>query len=223
MGGHAAGDVASRIAVEEFSSLGERQSLTLADLLGAVNAANNRIMDHEQDRPESRGMGTTLVGLAVVLVAGNEHWQVFNVGDSRVYRLDESSFEQLTVDHSEAEEMVALGVISRNEARNYERKNVVTRSLGTIPPPVADSWMFPASGSERFLLCSDGLTNELADSEIEEILRHEPDPGRAAAVLVENAVTAGGHDNVTAIVVDGATHADQSLQEDTVPRSDNGT
>jgi protein phosphatase len=219
MGGHAAGEVASQIAIGELARLDTTAPLTLSDLFASLDAANLQIVHDANESPDQAGMGTTLVGLAIVTLAGQEHWQVFNIGDSRLYRIDDESMSQITIDHSEAEEMVALGRLTRDEARTYDRKNVVTRSLGTESPPLADSWMFPPSSPERFLICSDGLTNELGDDEIEAILRAEFEPHRAATALVDRAVDAGGRDNITVIVVNGAPAANQiSAEEDTRPR-----
>jgi serine/threonine protein phosphatase PrpC len=129
---------------------------------------------------------------------------------------------QLTVDHSEAEEMVASGRITRDEARRYDRRNVVTRSLGVDPPEAVDSWVFPPVVGERFLLCSDGLSGEILDNEIEECLTSIRDPQDAAEELLKRAIAAGGTDNVTVVVVDGASEEPAGLSigvdEDTQPR-----
>jgi protein phosphatase len=219
MGGHAAGDVASRVAIEAFSRLVGDTPVNVNDAVNAISSANEAILDMVEDRPEMSGMGTTLAGLVVITAGGAEHWQVFNVGDCRVYRLADGRLSQLTIDHSEAEELVVAGRLSRQEARSYPRRNVVTRSLGTSPPPQAESWVFPPGPPERFLICSDGLTSELDDSEIEVLLCNEPQPQAAADRLVAMAVAAGGHDNVTAVVVDGGPMWSESdVDEDTTPR-----
>lgn len=219
MGGHAAGDVASRMAVEAFAGLGRHAPISAQEAVDAIEAANRSILGIAAASPDKAGMGTTVTGLVSVVVGGVEHWLVFNVGDSRVYCLQEGHLDQLTVDHSEAEEMVIAGKITREQARTYEHRNVVTRSLGTDPGPVADSWVFPSAGGERFLICSDGLTTELTDDEIERCLLADAHPQRVAEELVRQAVEAGGHDNVTVIVVDSAVPSDLSqVDEDTTPR-----
>ncbi|MDE3206113.1 MAG: serine/threonine-protein phosphatase [Acidobacteriota bacterium] len=219
MGGHAAGDVASRLAVERFQPLTGPAPLNVNDSAEAVAEANEAILRMVEGHPDMAGMGTTIAGLVVISAAGAEHWQVFNVGDCRVYRLADGRLSQLTVDHSEAEEMVLAGRITRREARSYPRRNVVTRSLGTVPPPQVDSWVFPPSPPERFLVCSDGLTTELDDHEIELALVAESEPQAAADRLVALAVEAGGRDNVTTVVVDGLrTPHGGDADEDTVPR-----
>jgi len=219
MGGHAAGEVASRLALASFAALAEHGSISAQDALNAVAAGNQAILDSAAAHPEWAGMGTTIAGLALVRAGGEEHWMVFNVGDSRVYRLAGGQLTQLTVDHSEVEELVQQGVLRRDEALGYAGRNVITRSLGTAPAPFADSWIFPPVGGERFLVCSDGLTREIDDTEIEDCLRHVADPELAAAELVRRAVQAGGHDNVTVIVVDGSRGcATDQVEEDTLPR-----
>ena len=109
MGGHARGDLASACAVAEFRQLARKELLTPADVEHAIEAANTRILDEVRHAPELDGMGTTLTGVALVQYAGEPHWLVFNVGDSRVYRVTDAGADQLTVDHSEVSELIALG------------------------------------------------------------------------------------------------------------------
>lgn len=214
MGGHAAGEVASGLAVECLKQLGER----VGDVRAAVGRANREIVAAARGNPDQSGMGTTVAGLGVVEVAGSAHWVVFNVGDCRVYRLHEGELTQLTVDHNAVDELVAAGMISKEEARDHPQRNVVTRALGTEPEPEADLWVFPPAVGERFLLCSDGLSQELVDSEIAAVLRAEDDPQAAAERLVNAAVMAGGRDNVTVIVVDHLDAGNGSVSGDTIPR-----
>jgi len=216
MGGHAAGDVASRLAVAAFAGLGGAERLKVEDALAAVARANRAILDSAREDRSRAGMGTTLAGLAVVAAAGSEHWMAFNIGDSRVYRLSADGLRQLTADHSEVAELVATGRMSPEEARTYPRRHVVTRSLGTEPPPETDCWVFPPEASERFIVCSDGLTGELSDLEIGTAAREIVDPQSLAQALVDRAVAAGGHDNVTVVVVDGRSGASVP-DEDTTP------
>ncbi len=221
MGGHAAGDVASQLAVESFAELTGRGPISVQEAMDAISAANTAILHGASANPDKTGMGTTLSGLVSVIAGGSEHWMVFNVGDSRVYRLAGGHLQQLTVDHSEVEEMVTAGRLTREQARGYGRRNVVTRSLGTDPEPVADSWVFPRAVDERFLICSDGLTNEVRDEEIERCLLDNLDPQAAAESLLQLALASGARDNVTAVVVDGT--PDDGLFEvddDTTPRGE---
>ncbi|UQX86640.1 protein phosphatase 2C domain-containing protein [Jatrophihabitans telluris] len=204
MGGHAAGEVASDIAVSEFRRLSEQRPLSAEDIVAALRQANDRILEAGRQRRERSGLGTTVTGLGLVAAGGSTQWAVFNVGDSRVYRFADNLLSQLTVDHSAVQELVTAGELRREEARFHPRRNVVTRSLGSQPAPAADVWLFPPSPGERFLICSDGLTGELDDAEIARVLFDEPDPQRAAVALVEQANNAGGHDNTTVVVVDVA-------------------
>jgi protein phosphatase len=203
MGGHAAGEVASRIAVESIAELAAQPGPSPDDVVEAVTRANRRILEQGATRRELAGMGTTLSGIGLVKVAGAPQWIVFNVGDSRVYRYADATLAQLSVDHSEVAELLAAGQLTADEARDYPRRNVVTRSLGSDPPPRPDVWVFPPQPGERFLICSDGLTLELSDAEIAAVLEKYPDPQTAARELIEHALAAGGRDNVTAIVVAG--------------------
>ncbi|HEY2044341.1 MAG TPA: PP2C family serine/threonine-protein phosphatase [Jatrophihabitans sp.] len=202
MGGHAAGEVASDLAVGALRQVTELEPLRAEDITTAIWRANEVILKAGAERGDRLGMGTTLAGIAVVSAAGTDHWAVFNVGDSRVYRFAGGMLSQLTVDHSEVQELVSAGQLTREEARFHPRRNVVTRSLGSEPAPAADVWVFPPEAHERFLVCSDGLTGEVDDAEIAQVLHDVTDPQEAAEELVRRANSNGGHDNVTAIVVD---------------------
>ena len=219
MGGHAAGEVASGLAVARLGRLGARGDLKPDDVRAELALANRDILASAGEHPERAGMGTTVAGLSLVRFAGTEHWVVFNVGDSRVYRFVEDTLVQMTVDHSEVEELVAAGAIDSEQARTHPRRNVVTRALGMDPAPDPDVWVFPPTPGERFLICSDGLSLELADAEIAAVLRAEPTPQEAAEALVRKAVDAGGRDNVTVVVVDHVTGDDDEANADTLPRA----
>lgn len=197
MGGHGSGDVASRLAVEALVRCAGLRPLFVEAVLSTLEEANRIIID----RDEAHRMGTTVTGLAALETAGGDHLMVFNVGDSRVYRLGADHVEQLTVDHSEVQELVLAGLITRAQARVHPRRNVVTRALGSVPFLRADHWLLPAIGGDRFLLCSDGLFGELPDEAILPLLAVGT-PQHAAESLVAAANEAGGHDNVTALVVD---------------------
>ncbi|GAB3117356.1 protein phosphatase 2C domain-containing protein [Janibacter alkaliphilus] len=201
MGGHAAGEVASGIAVDTLREIAGRAPLSVEDLEQQLDAANRRILGAVHEQPERRGMGTTVTGVALVSVGGTDHWAVFNVGDSRVYRWLDGTLSQVTVDHSEVQEMISAGVITPDEARTHPLRNVVTRSLGTDAQHQPDVWVIPPYPGERFVICSDGLTNELDDRDLRELLQEHPDAQQAAEQLVREAVVAGGRDNVTVVVV----------------------
>jgi PPM family protein phosphatase len=202
MGGHAAGDVASRLAIAALMRLGGRDDIAPDDVVAAIAAGNHDILAAIEVDERQAGMGTTLTGLAIIDRSGDPRWLVFNVGDSRVYRFADDELTQLTVDHSEVEELVAAGRLSAAQAKEYPRRNVVTRSLGLVPAPAADVWVLAPAAPERFLVCSDGLTLELSDDSIAAVLRAESDPQRAADRLVAVTLDAGGRDNVTVLVID---------------------
>ena len=197
MGGHGSGDVASRLAVEVLGHSVMLRPLFTEAVLHALEEANRVILEH--DGPNR--MGTTITGVAGLETLGGDRLMVFNVGDSRVYRRAGGRVEQLTVDHSEVQEMVAAGVLTREQARIHPRRNVVTRALGGGPELATDHWLLPATVGQRFLICSDGLSGELPDERIGALLAAVY-PQQAAEALVAAANEAGGHDNITALVVD---------------------
>jgi serine/threonine protein phosphatase PrpC len=212
MGGHGAGDVASRIAIEEMAACVPLRPLFAEAVLTALEHANRHIIESD----EADRMGTTATGLAGLETAGGDHLMVFNIGDSRVYRLAGHRLEQLTVDHSEVQELVLAGVITREQARTHPRRNVVTRALGSESGLLPDHWLLPAITGDRYLICSDGLFSELPDDVILPLLA-AGGPQQAAEALVAAANQAGGHDNVTAVVVD-IDADDDAADEATLPR-----
>ena len=219
MGGHAAGEVASRIAAEAVVELADRATLHVRDIVAQVEEANRRILASAARHPEQTGMGTTVSGLAMVSVGGSPHWAVFNVGDSRVYRALDGRLGQVTADHSEVWELVEQGLLTAEQAARHPGRNVVTRSLGREPMATVDTWVFPPYPGEAFVICSDGLSNELSREEMEAILAAHPRADDTARALVDAAVDAGGRDNVTAIVVQlPGEDLDESLEQDTTPR-----
>lgn len=220
MGGHACGDVASDLTVREFDALAERPELALTDIHDALQHANDAILQGVSRDHDKAGMGTTVTGLAVVEYGGLPHWLVFNVGDSRVYRLTDEGPEQLTVDHSEVAELVAAGRITAEDAKTHPLRNVITRSLGTDPAPTPDVWIFPPRAGDVFVICSDGLTNEIDDEAIAQLTSQSTTSVEAANTLVDAALAAGGRDNVTAIVVRLADVPDEPAAASgaTVPR-----
>jgi PPM family protein phosphatase len=197
MGGHGSGDLASSLAVEAVNTGARLRPLSEDGVLAALDGANRAIVTYEG----AHGMGTTITGLALVDTLGGDRLMVFNIGDSRVYRLSGTALVQVTIDHSEVQELVEAGVITRDEARVHPRRNIVTRALGTMPPCRPDHWLLPAIGGDRYLACSDGLYSEVPDERIAELLAWG-DPQGAAEALVTAAEAAGGHDNITVIVID---------------------
>jgi len=213
MGGHGAGDVASALAIDVLMAWARVRPLTVEAVLAALDEANRVIIE----RDEADGMGTTVTGLAVLETAGGSHLMVFNVGDSRVYRLAGGRLDQVTVDHSEVQELVRAGALTREQARTHPRRNIVTRALGSDLTLLPDHWLLPATAGDRYLLCSDGLFSELADEDILP-LAAAGDPQQAATALVAAADNAGGHDNVTVVVVDVDADDDTAADDTTMPR-----
>ena len=201
MGGHAAGEVASRIAVEALAHLVDHPPSRADDVVGALREANDGILRSQERDPEQRGMGTTVTGLTVLGDGDGERWVVFNIGDSRVYRVASDRLSQVTRDHSEVRELMDAGLIDEEEAARHPMRNVITRSLGSGQAPEPDVWELPPEAGERFVVCSDGLSNELDDAEIARIALEHADPQAAADELVAAAVRAGGRDNVSVVVV----------------------
>lgn len=202
MGGAAAGEIASSLAVDEVLRLlanrGSNGSGHLPEAAEqAIVAANEAIYVRGQRNQRLSGMGTTLVALAVQ----ESHVWVLNIGDSRCYRLRKGRLEQLTMDHSLVEEQVRSGRMSRSEALRSPLRNVITRALGTQGRVTPDVFGLEAEPGDLFLLCSDGLTRELSDAVIESLLVANTPLDELCARLVEAAKKAGGHDNITCLLV----------------------
>ncbi|MFC7877929.1 PP2C family protein-serine/threonine phosphatase [Isoptericola sp. NPDC057391] len=228
MGGHDAGEVASSAAVEALAPLGSSEVVGVQEVRCRVRAAHDAVRAIET--APGRGAGTTLSGVALTDQGGEPYWLVVNVGDSRTYRSADGVLEQVSVDHSEVQELVDAGRITAEQALTHPRRHVVTRALGAPDDPEPDFWFLPVRAGDRMLVCSDGLTAELPDRRVAEVLMLEPDPQSAAERLVGEALAAGGRDNITVLVVD-ATGLTDALEltaprdgradhddEDTVPR-----
>lgn len=199
MGGHEAGDRASAAVVDVFRSLLGRGPLSVDDVTRAVDAAHAAVTSIASTT--ARGAGSTLTAVLAIDHDGAQRWLVVNIGDSRVYRLLSDRLEQITIDHSVAQEMVDAGRLSRTEMAVFPGRNVITRAVGEERSP-ADYWLLPIVTGERLLLCSDGLSTELSDEAIRAGLTMGGAPGTTAHSLVAQAVTLGGRDNITAVVID---------------------
>ncbi len=204
MGGAAAGEIASSMAVDEvmrlFSSraLAEPGAVPLETAVEeAVRAANQSIHSRAQCDLKLNGMGTTLVGLATE----GSRVLVFNVGDSRCYRLRDRKLEQISQDHSLVQEQVRMGRITPAEALRSPLRNVITRALGTEPSVEPDLFELEAETGDIFLLCSDGLPGELPDPLIESMLAVDLPLDDLCTHLVDAANQAGGRDNITCLLV----------------------
>lgn len=195
MGGHAAGEVASEIAVQVVSELAPTTPDSQA-LGAAVEAANEAIIQAAFEGRGREGMGTTMTA---ALLEG-ERLVIAQVGDSRAYLLHQGRLQQLTRDHSLMADMIEAGQLTPEEARVHPQRSVITRALGSAPHTRPDLYEINVEAGDRLLLCSDGLTTMLHDSEIEAIMSRTWDPQHCAAQLVGEAVAAGGYDNVTVVV-----------------------
>jgi PPM family protein phosphatase len=199
MGGHDAGDRASQAVVHQLSALVGLDHVgpeELAEVLERAQAAVGLIADETE-----RGAGSTLTGVIITSQGGIPHWLVFNVGDSRVYRLREGELAQLTVDHSVMQQLLDAGELDPSEIDSYPGKNVITRAMGADDSD-ADYWLHPIVQNERLVLCSDGLSGEVTDAVIRTTLLSTPGAQEAADALVALALENGGRDNVTVIVLD---------------------
>ncbi|MCX7842939.1 MAG: Stp1/IreP family PP2C-type Ser/Thr phosphatase [Clostridia bacterium] len=203
MGGHNSGEIASQTAVnyisnyimENPSDFCEEGRISQA-ILQAVRNTNSRVYELSLANQENSGMGTTFI-LAVVC---NKRLYIGHVGDSRVYLLRDGIIEQITTDHSYIEELVRTGSISREEAQNHPKKNLITRALGCGIDVEVDLYTCNIKENDIYLLCTDGLTNLVDENDIKQILESQDDPEEACGKLVELANSRGGDDNVTVIV-----------------------
>ena len=185
MGGHDAGAAASGIVVEVFGELAGAESLGIDDIDAALDRARRRVQGLAA---AERAAGTTLSGVVIADVGGAGYWLTVNVGDSRVYRLAGTRFERLTIDHSYVQEQLDAGLITQDEADNFEHKNVITRAVGAPDSP-PDYWVHPVEPGERLLICSDGLHGEVPDDELYEVLASYPEPSSAVERLIDLAGT----------------------------------
>lgn len=197
MGGHQGGEQAAAITIDIMSGL--TGALDRDRLLDTVRAANQAVFD-ESERPELRGMGTTIV--AAALHAAEARMTMINVGDSRGYRLRDGELEQVTVDHSLVEELVRQGRITEEESRTHPQRNIVTRALGLANDIEIDVFDLDVRHGDRVLLCSDGLFNEVDVDVIAEQLRTIPEADLVADVLVTLACDGGGRDNISVVLLD---------------------
>jgi len=215
MGGAAGGEEASATAVAALKAAFEADP-TAHGLADGVRNANRAVWEKALERPELRGMGTTMT--AVALVEGNddddddEVLAVANVGDSRVYLLRDGRLDQITEDHSVPEELVRAGRITPEEAVSHPQRNMLTRVLGNEPEVEVDCFAIIPYNGDRLLLASDGLFNEVDHDGIAAVARRQSDPEKAAAELVRMARESGGNDNITVVVVDVVDDGDRAAR-----------
>lgn len=199
MGGHNAGDYASKCTVEtiirEVRGCFEKNPVRI--LSKAIRIANDQIRRKAEEDKSLSGMGTTVVAATCL----GHYLQVANVGDSRLYIIG-SEIRQITTDHSLVEEMIRMGGIDRKAARNHPDKNIITRAIGALDTVEIDFFHEELKPGELVLLCSDGLTNMLEDEEIGAILKEPVSMEEKAQRLIEAANDNGGKDNITVVIID---------------------
>ena len=197
MGGHAAGEVASSIAVGTIAKLAPQEA-DPARLAAAVEAANAAVIEAAENGLGKPGMGCT----ATVAYIEGTSLAIAHVGDSRAYLLHEGTLIRVTHDHSYVEELVDAGEITADEARIHPNRSVITRALGSDPAMYADHFQLNIEEGDRLILCSDGLSSMIPDAEIEAVATQSPTAQLCTDNLVDAALAAGGGDNVTVVVVD---------------------
>ena len=220
MGGHEGGDVASAIVVEEFRALAGHDydaRSGVDQIANTLSACQRRIAEygaqHAGPRRRRWYAGTTAVVALLVQDQEGPRWLVANLGDSRAYRVGPDGLDRVSVDHSVVQELVDAGRISEAEVATHPERHVITRALGGPDLSEADYFHVPLASAERLLLCTDGVTGMIDDAAVETILRETGDPRDAADRLVAAAVSAGGEDNATAVVVDVVGLASDSARD----------
>src|SRR5262245_29828091 len=203
MGGHAAGEVASEMAVQIISrDLGSFKGLTVDDaatrMTQSVKAANNAIFERTLAEHDKRGMGTTATCL---VLHGTNRYMIGQVGDSRAYLLRDNRFHQLTKDHSYVQEQVDLGYLTPEQAPTHPYANVITRCVGASADVMPDIFSGTVKAGDVFLLASDGLTGMVEDDQLQAILQSQGNPERWVDKMVAEANRRGGLDNITCIIV----------------------
>ena len=206
MGGHNAGEVASAMAIEHLRGVALSGVTSAEAFAQVVRELNGAIYASATSTTDQRGMGTTLTAAALLTSTSDTDQPsqivIANVGDSRTYLLRSGELRQMSVDHSYVQELVTEGLLTVDEARTHPRRNIVTRALGIDEQVSVDTWTIPMFDGDRFMLCSDGLVDEVPLDEITEMMREHSAPQQVAERLVSAAKRHGGRDNITVIVVD---------------------
>ncbi len=200
MGGHKAGEYASKTAVETIvECIRDNDSgLAVAVMKKAIGEANQRVLKESITDIEKEGMGTTIVAATLK----EDKLIVANVGDSRLYIVNERGITQITTDHSLVEEMIRNGRIARKDARNHPDKNKITRAIGVFPKVDIDFFEIKVTPGDMVLMCTDGLTNMVEDEEIKRIILGQRDIVEKTTTLIETANKNGGTDNITALLIE---------------------
>lgn len=209
MGGHSGGDIASQMSVRLFPKYFAQhsQKMEVPELLeSAVKHINRAIYEHGQKNADLRGMGTTIS----CILLDDKHMNIANIGDSRIYLVNQRKLYQLSKDHSLVQEKLNLGIYNREEARQDPQKNVLIRTVGFEAEVEVDTYKYKISKNDLFLICSDGLHGKVADADIINIINSKiPNPAQATdenlndAVknLINQANLNGGQDNISVILV----------------------
>ena len=221
MGGAQAGEVASKLAAAALKETHPDGASGPETVIALIQEANRRVYERAASDPATSGMGTTIT---VALVDGSEV-TIGHVGDSRAYVVRGDELEQLTEDHSLVNELLKSGKLSREEAETHPQRSVITRAVGTDPDVDVDAFTVTAGEGDVFLLCSDGLTDMVADADILDVVeKHRDDLDRVTKALVSAANRGGGEDNITVIAfsiaadVDDTVRIDTPVDEDTLER-----
>lgn len=202
MGGHNAGEVASKMAIREIEDFfkdhqRDRDFIISREYIGQlISHINMKIYERANSEPHLKGMGTTLT----LIIHFKRTIHIAHIGDSRAYRINNQEIQQLTEDHSLVAGLIKEGKITKEEAQVHPQKNVITRALGTDIEIQADVYRYKISDGETIMICSDGLTNSLTEAEIKNIVNRNDSLQKAADDLVEQANISGGRDNITVIL-----------------------
>ena len=202
MGGHAAGEVASEMAVQTIARglagvVGKSENDATQMMTRAIIGANSAIFRRTMDEPEKRGMGTT----ATAMIVNGSRYILGQVGDSRAYLLRDSVLTQITKDHSYVQEQVDAGYLTPDQARTHPYSNVITRCVGANSDVVPDVYVGTLQSDDVFVLASDGLTGMLEDHELLGILNSDPQPAVIVDHMISEANRRGGLDNITVVII----------------------
>lgn len=201
MGGHNAGEVASKNAIKEVAEfLNIQNEISQDTVLKAIEKANADIYEMSKTDKKLNGMGTTIV----LAVADDENILIAHVGDSRAYLISDNNITRLTTDHSWVQELINSGTLTQSEAKDHPQKNVITRAIGISGDVKTDLLLRGWKEKDILLLCTDGLNTLVEDNEILEIIKNSSDLDKMVFKLIDLANTRGGNDNITVVLVENS-------------------
>ena len=199
MGGHNAGEVASKNVIQIVSAmLNEQEAITQESIIAAIESANKSIFEMSTENKDLSGMGTTVV----VAVTSEKQFTIAHVGDSRAYLITKTGIQMLTMDHSWVQELINTGALKQSEAKDHPQKNVITRAIGIGKDVKVDVLQGEWHEGEILLLCTDGLNTHVEDNEMYDIISQSNDIEIAATELIDLANNRGGSDNITVVLVE---------------------